>query len=99
MNDKAMLGCENDGEHCRRCSGEYCETHHLEPCDCDNAERHVDLSKPGEHGGLSSPDAWELSRADLVIYPFRQRTFRELREVRRGRQERIVRKEIREQDE
>lgn len=37
MSEKNEHGCEDD---CQRCSGEYCETHLLEPCDCGTAERH-----------------------------------------------------------
>lgn len=30
-------GCEED---CAQCSGEHCETHGAEPCECDTAARH-----------------------------------------------------------
>ena len=33
----AIEPCEED---CSRCSGEYCEQHFADPCDCDVAERH-----------------------------------------------------------
>ncbi len=33
---------ECPGEHCQACSGEYCWTHHISPCDCDVYERHID---------------------------------------------------------
>lgn len=26
---------------CNRCSGEYCDTHFAEPCDCDCFDRHI----------------------------------------------------------
>ena len=29
-------------EDCPCCLGEYCQTHHLEPCECETFERHVD---------------------------------------------------------
>ena len=33
--------CPESGEEdCSKCSGEYCETHGVEPCDCDTAGRH-----------------------------------------------------------
>lgn len=31
--------CEPD---CQRCSGEYCDTHINDPCDCDVIDRHSD---------------------------------------------------------
>ena len=27
-------------EDCRKCTGEYCETHTTDPCDCDVVDRH-----------------------------------------------------------
>lgn len=27
-------------EDCDKCSGEYCETHNVRPCDCDVVDRH-----------------------------------------------------------
>jgi len=35
------INCE--GEGCTRCSGEYCEHHGTEPCDCDVTARHLVL--------------------------------------------------------
>src|SRR5208337_4371330 len=33
--------CPETGEYdCTKCSGEFCETHGVSPCDCDTAERH-----------------------------------------------------------
>lgn len=33
--------CPTTGEEeCARCSGEYCDVHGTEPCNCDTAERH-----------------------------------------------------------
>ena len=31
---------ECPGPECTRCSGEYCDNHYLEACDCDSVERH-----------------------------------------------------------
>jgi hypothetical protein len=40
--------CPTTGEKdCRKCSGEFCETHGIEPCDCDSADRHhYDPTRP-----------------------------------------------------
>lgn len=35
-------------EGCSRCSGEYCDTHHTAPCECDTADRHVIAATPTE---------------------------------------------------
>jgi|SRR5581483_352871 len=43
------LECEDD---CTRCSGEYCETHITDPCDCDCEERHRD---PASRGASVTP--------------------------------------------
>lgn len=31
----------SDGDHCSMCSGEYCDVHFLEECECDTADRHI----------------------------------------------------------
>ena len=36
--DMPEISCEED---CTRCSGEYCEKHFNEPCDCDVVDRHM----------------------------------------------------------
>lgn len=33
-------GCTCCPEDCQMCSGEYCENHFAEPCDCDVVDRH-----------------------------------------------------------
>lgn len=34
--------CPTTGESdCQKCSGEFCETHGVDPCDCDTADRHI----------------------------------------------------------
>lgn len=39
--------CPETGERdCTRCSGEFCEQHGTQPCDCDTAERHGKRRKP-----------------------------------------------------
>lgn len=41
MSDGESDRCPETGEdNCQRCSGEYCDTHFLEPCDCATDERH-----------------------------------------------------------
>jgi len=38
---------ECPGQECSRCSGEYCDVHITDPCDCDVAARHAnDIGKP-----------------------------------------------------
>lgn len=33
--------CPSTGEkNCAKCSGEYCNTHHARPCECDVGKRH-----------------------------------------------------------
>jgi len=38
--DGRAVPCEY-GDDCGRCSGEYCETHGNDPCDCDVVDRHT----------------------------------------------------------
>jgi hypothetical protein len=35
------------GDDCSRCSGEYCETHGMQPCECDTADRHCYTKEGG----------------------------------------------------
>jgi len=47
-------------EDCPSCSGEFCETHGIEPCDCDTAERHeaarMDAGAPESPEEPQDPD-------------------------------------------
>lgn len=44
MSDNESDACPSTGEkNCTRCSGEYCNIHFYDPCECDAADRHRDL--------------------------------------------------------
>lgn len=39
LSDGLRVDCD---EGCHRCSGEYCNKHGTDPCDCDAADRHAE---------------------------------------------------------
>ena len=39
--DRDLDGCTCCDENCTRCTGEYCDQHYLDPCECDVVERHT----------------------------------------------------------
>jgi len=59
---------ECPGPECSRCSGEYCDVHITDPCDCDVAERHAnDIGKPASLSPVeSTPSREPLTGAELL---------------------------------
>lgn len=63
------LKCEDD---CSRCSGEYCDKHITDPCDCDVLERHSsDWDKPDKSVPVAPGTSWlELIAQQIVKLSF-----------------------------